>query len=493
MTELPDPSHVEDVRVDTKPYAWLAAIVAVAAGLRFALLGRNSLWFDEAFVAYGVQKNWRDLMVFLATHDNHPPLYYALVKVWTGIAGTSEASLRAPSALFGVGCVVLTYALMRRFFGTVPALIASLLVAVSPFEVMAGQDARMYTLLQLLTLAATLLLTRPDSPWRRPLYIGAAAAMLYTQYLSVLVIAAHGIWTVWRDRRRVGAWLVDVGAAGLLFAPWMSLFFDQITRHHGWGWAPHPLLDIGGLFAFGGTLFGLGSFLYPGLPLSPAQVAAVLPFVGLAALGLRGLGLPALVLTVPIGTMALLPLVTRASIYPRWYSFVFPFYAMLLTAGVLRLAPRRAAAAALIAAVVACGLPIMRRYYLDPNYRLWDYRGAASYVRAEVRPHDLLVFIGDKYSPIPFDYYYGATDDALTLTPTEASHRRTSFFPHQVAAMAREHPRLWVISVVSWRTATTRRLVPLLATSYREVSARTFSGVDVYLFEAERGVRSSQR
>jgi mannosyltransferase len=478
---------------DLRRYTGLAVIVAVALGLRAALIGRNSVWFDEAFVAYVVQKGWRDLLDFLATHDNHPPLYYALIKAWAGIAGTGEVALRAPSAVFGVLCVPLTYTIMRRLSGTVPALAAALLVAISPFEVMAGQDARMYTLLQLLTLAATLLLLLPDRPWWwRPVYIGAMAAMVYTHYLGFLVIGAHGVWIAWRDRRRLGEWMTDVGVAGILFIPWMSFFFDQIARHHGWGWAPHPLLDVGGLFAFGGSLFGLGSFLFPGSPLRVAQVAAVLPFVVVASLGARGMLLPALVLVVPIGTMALLPLVLPASIYPRWYSFVFPFYAMLLINGILRIAPRQAVAAALVAVVIACGLPVMGRYYLDPSYRLWDYRGAAAYVRAESHPHDLIIFIGDEYAPIPFDYYYGSTDGALTLMPTESTHGRANFFAYRVAEMAKEHPRLWVISLVVWRKPTTQRLFPLLMSSYRETSARTFSGVDVYGFEVGGGVRGQR-
>jgi len=472
-----------------KRYAGLALIVAVAAGLRFVLLGRNSLWFDEAFVAYAVQKSWRDLLVFLAERDNHPPLYYALVKGWVSIAGTSEVALRAPSAVFGTISVPLSYAIMRRLSGTVPALIAALLVAVSPFEVMAGQDARMYTLLQLLTLAATLLLILPDRPWRRPAYAGALAAMVYTHYLGFLVIGANGVWTAWRDRRRLGEWMTDTGVAGILFVPWMSFFFEQITRHHGWGWAPHPLLDVGGLFAFGGSLFGLGSFLFPGSPLSAAMVVAVLPFVVLAILGARGMALPALVLVAPVGTMALLPLVLRASLYPRWYSFVFPFYAMLVANAALRITPRQAIATALVAVVIACGLPVMGQYYFDPSYRLWNYRGAAAYVRAEFHPQDLLIFIGDEYSPIPFDYYYGATDGALTLMPTEGSHRPANFFSSRIAEMARQHPRVWVISLVGWRRPTTQRLFPLLQTSYHEVSARTYSGVDVYLFEVGRGVQ----
>lgn len=460
--------------------------MALAVGLRFVLLGRNSLWVDEAFTAYAVRKSWQDLIIFLTMHEDHPPLYFALVKVWTGIAGTGEAALRAPSAVFGAVCVPLTYAVMRRLSGTVPALMAALIVAISPFEVMAGQDARMYTLLQMFALATTWLVILPDCSWRRAAYIGAVAAMVYTHYLGFLVIVAHGIWTAWGDRRRLVPWLMDVGAAGLLFVPWMPVFFEQIMRRHGWGWAPHALLDVGGLFAFGGSLFGLGSFLFPGFPLSAAQVGAVLPFIVLAILGGRGMALPALVLVAPIGTMALLSLAFPA-FFPRWFSFVFPFYAMLVVNGASRIASRPGVAAVLVALVIAWGLPVLSKYYLDPSYRTWNWRDAAAYVRADFHPGDMIVFVGDDTVSIPFDYYFGPAHGSLTLKPTEVSRRRASFFSNDVVKMARQHPRLWVISQIVWRRSTRQRLIPVLRTAYREAGVRTFSGVDVYLFEVERG------
>ncbi|HYM90762.1 MAG TPA: glycosyltransferase family 39 protein [bacterium] len=470
-------------------YTGLTLIIVIAAALRFALLGHNSLWDDEAFVAHAIQKGWHDLIVFLAAHDNHPPLYFALIKAWTGIAGTGEAALRAPSAMFGVVSVPLTYAIMRRLSGDRAARIAALFVAVSPFEVMAGQNARMYTLLEMLTLASTLLLILPTRRlWHSTAYVGTAAAMMYTHYLGFVVLAAHGIWTAWRDRRRLMEWAIGAGVAGILFIPWMPYFFDQVVKRHVWGWI-HPLLDVGGLFAFGGSLFGLGGYILWGTRLSLVQVVAVLPFVSLAALGARGMGLPTLILVLPIGAMAAVSLIFPA-FYPRWFSFVFPFYAMLLTSGVLRIAPRRAVAAVLVAAVIACNVPVLDRYYLDPSFRPWNWRGAATYVRGHFQPHDLLIFIGDN-AMLPFTYYFSG-DVSLTVTPMEATGRSANFFSYRVREIAAQHPRLWVMSTVVWQPQLTQRLIPMLLTSYHMVRAERFSGADVYLFEVSPAAGARQ-
>src|SRR5579862_1201882 len=78
----------------------LAVIIAVGLGLRTFNLSDRSFWFDEAF-------SWRLIqyplfeMLERTAQDNHPPLYFVVLKVWATIFGTSPLALRLPSALLG--------------------------------------------------------------------------------------------------------------------------------------------------------------------------------------------------------------------------------------------------------------------------------------------------------------------------------------------------------------------------------------------------------
>lgn len=70
----------------------------------------QSLWLDEATTAVAVKTHsfWNIVTQFSPT-DFHPPLYYLVMKVWTGIFGYSEVALRMPSVLFSLGAGWMVY------------------------------------------------------------------------------------------------------------------------------------------------------------------------------------------------------------------------------------------------------------------------------------------------------------------------------------------------------------------------------------------------
>lgn len=133
----------------------LLLILAIAAGLRFYQLDAQSLWADEgnsaALAARSLGQITRD-----AANDIHPPLYYWLLHLWTGLFGHSEAALRSLSALLGVLLVLTTAELGRRIYGVVTGLLAGLVAAVAPFQVYYSQEARMYILLALVAAVSML-------------------------------------------------------------------------------------------------------------------------------------------------------------------------------------------------------------------------------------------------------------------------------------------------------------------------------------------------
>ena len=80
-------------------WASALAIAAIAAALEIVLEGRDPLWLDESWTGGIVgQPNWRDT-VHQIYADVNAPLYYVLMRLWSGLAGLSDAALRAPSLL----------------------------------------------------------------------------------------------------------------------------------------------------------------------------------------------------------------------------------------------------------------------------------------------------------------------------------------------------------------------------------------------------------
>ena len=160
---------------------WL--ILLLATFFRFYHLPGQSLWSDEGNSVALARRSLAEIARRTA-FDIHPPFYYWLLKIWTGLFGDSEAGLRSLSAVLGVACVYLTWHIAVRLLGRRVALIATLIAALSPFQIYYAQEARMYMLLALLgtltILLAVLLVDQFDSLWLKIGYIATVTAGLYT-------------------------------------------------------------------------------------------------------------------------------------------------------------------------------------------------------------------------------------------------------------------------------------------------------------------------
>jgi mannosyltransferase len=162
----------------------------------------------------------------------------------------------------------------RRLGGRVTATIAVLLLAASPFAIRYATEARMYSLVTLLTLAGYLAVVRAlESP--RPARLGLvallSAALVLSHYWNLyltgtaLVVVAL---IAWRDpaRRAAGTRVAVAIAVGWLgFLPWLGSFLEQ-ARHTGtpWGRTLNPFDAVQRLvFGFGGGKWPVGLFLGP--------------------------------------------------------------------------------------------------------------------------------------------------------------------------------------------------------------------------------------
>jgi mannosyltransferase len=251
--DAPD-APAPDARPLPTPWPALAAIVVLAALLRFATLRTQSIWFDEAATWDLVRRPFGEMLGRIPDGESNPPLFYVLEWAWVHAFGDGEAGLRSLSALAGLLTVPVAYAIGRRAAGAAGAgipttsppgaavagdvdadsamtratragLAAAALVAVNPLLVWFSQEARSYALATLLSAVALLLFQRVlDEPRRGRWLAGwalAAALALATHYFSAFVLAPQAVWLLLRHPHRRGA-LAAVGAvaaAGLALLP----------------------------------------------------------------------------------------------------------------------------------------------------------------------------------------------------------------------------------------------------------------------------------
>lgn len=198
----------------------------VALVLRFATLGDQSLDGDEGFTAEIASKSFVEAMAQIPDTESTPPLYYALVWLWTQVFGTGEWGLRSLSALAGVAAVPVIYAIGATVKSPRVGLIAAAFAAVSPLLVWYSQEARAYMLYMLLAAVAFLFFAR-GRVW---LWALASVAALATHYFAAIVIVPMALWLllqrVPRARPAVGA----VVLSGLVLLPLLMHQNEHVAR-----------------------------------------------------------------------------------------------------------------------------------------------------------------------------------------------------------------------------------------------------------------------
>ncbi|MGD8855668.1 MAG: glycosyltransferase family 39 protein [Chloroflexota bacterium] len=414
----------------------MAAVLLLAAALRFHLLEAQSFWNDEGNSARLSERSL-NLIIEGTASDIHPPLYYLLLHGWRGLAGETEFALRALSALTGVALVAVAYALGRQLAGPGAAVSGALLVALNPALIYYSQEARMYELLAFLALLSTLLLVRYLSAAGRQRtvtlgYVVAAASGLYTHYFFPAVLLAQNLvvlsWLVGRRktrakqlRREAGAWAVMMLATLLLYLPWLPIFFRQV----GGRASSRPAL---GSFLRESTAWLTAGPTWP----VDESLPIVLAYLLLAVIGLlfgyrvvrQGLSF-----SIALLATALLPLLMMwilGATQPAYFKFmlvVIPPLSLLAGAGwwwgwfgppgtgqelkgaqVARYG-RRMVMVIVAAPLLWLSAHSVNNMYADPDYARADYRRIANEISAEAHPNAAILLNAANQWEV-FTYYY---------------------------------------------------------------------------------------
>jgi 4-amino-4-deoxy-L-arabinose transferase-like glycosyltransferase len=210
--------------------AWwpLAALVVLAAALRFSTLGLQSFWYDEAYTPVHVLQTSLSATLRAMVHsENSPPLWYVIEWVDYRVLGSGEFALRLPSALAGVATVPVAWAIGQELGGRGAAIITAALVAVNPLFVWYSQEARAYGLFVLTAALALLCFLRAErrpTPGRLAAFAASGVLALLSHYFAVFLLIPMVLWLVGARSTRRAA-LAAAGAltlAGLALVPLIS-------------------------------------------------------------------------------------------------------------------------------------------------------------------------------------------------------------------------------------------------------------------------------
>jgi mannosyltransferase len=238
-------------RVTTFVYQyWLLPILILAALVRFYQVTQPSIWYDEAFSVL-VSAYSPGLIWFHSAQDVHPPLYYLLLHGWTAVFGNGVFAVRGLSVLAGVIGVGLAEWLVSVIATRRAAILAGVLLALLPIAVRYSQETRMYALMGVWLLGATLALIywvkQPQRHRYLVIYAALMAAAFYTHYFAAVCVLSHWFYllvlrlTLKEQPLLIRpAWWIANAAIVLLYLPWIPELIGQMAHTKGVDWIPEP-------------------------------------------------------------------------------------------------------------------------------------------------------------------------------------------------------------------------------------------------------------
>lgn len=478
----------------------------MAAVLRLAGLGSQSLWIDEVFTwmsAGGLGPMGRQELL----ENVHGPAFSVAVHLAMRLFGDAEWVLRLPSAIAGILMVPAMGWLAGRWLGAGAVAPAAWLAAGSPFLVWYSQEARNYSWLMLfstLSASALLGLQRSAHASRIGIYLLTVASGMLSNLSFVLMAPLHlrWWWTGPEETRRVRRRALVIVA--LIVAAVASPWIPQVVRT--WDWARlHPASDLAQesqplrgatTFHVAAVPYALHTFVVgPTLGPSarelrarasietiarhgPAIAATILVFGALAVLGLRAVGRrhrladTILWLGVPLLVVCWFASQNFKVFHPRYLAVSMPGVLLLLAAAFadLRGRPR------IVLAMGVAGLWALSLSHLhfDPAYRREDYRGALNAVRAGLAPGEQVVAVGSE-EPVVY-YGRGLSVHRWWLGHVDRPERMESTWRETLARATGS----WVVLSRSEDLDPDGRFAKWLESQYPAATAQQFTGVTLW-------------
>ena len=440
------------------------AVVAAVHALSFGiiLLGSRIAFLDKSIRLDEAQSLWQTnrsygALLDLVAQDVHVPLYHLVLRTWRLVFGPEIQTARQLSLVFLLASVPVFYLVARKLLSTPWALFAVVVFSSSPFLQWYGNEARMYTMLVLVTLVSQyffLTVVRAEqataAAWVG--YAVTAVVGIHVHYFFAFVLVTQGLFllALWRRAPR-GAVLRMAGVAvlvGLAFTPWLLYFLANGAAS---GTQPNLVLpssidysNVYSQFLFGFQSDSINRFVSSTWPL---LVLAALASVRVGARLERTTGYLLAAAFVPV----LLAFVVSHLVTPFFLSryMVAALPALLLVVvrfmSTLSRPVARTLAVVLLAATVT-GTVVQAANPDTPVDE--DYRAVARAIEADARPQDLVV-LSSPFTVYPFDYYYDGSARVTTLPVWDRQGQIPAFDPvglrEDVTAFVEGHQYVYLL------------------------------------------------
>jgi len=479
----------------------LLGVFLLGFALRVYRADHQEIWGDEGIKLEVVHHDFARVLDPAA--EFHPRLFHLFLFFWHRIFDFNVFGLRMLPALLGVLGLPALYVLARRLFASRTAgLVASSLLALSPFHISYSQDLTMYSLLFLTMTLSFYFLVRAldDRPHRSPIvfaanqasfvrpvrpfwfwagYVTFSILAVHAHYYAAFALIAQNIFALLWQRKWLKQWIIAQAAISIGIAPWLYLQYGAVARSgqgtqqlaltlsrlveiltqsvtafavgltfpSGWNWVAWIYLAL----AIG--VLALSRFPpHPG-PLPPGEREQDSPLPEGEGSGVRvsagDFNRPHSPVRSLLGLWLLLP---PLFIWPadawlghfgeRFLMMSLPPFLLLLTWAFCRLPWRRVALPSALVVYTVTSFISLRAWYFDPAFLKSHYGEMMALIGQNAQPGDVLLLDGPEQKML-FEIYHPSGLDYRFISPdsvlTEARAERD--FPGLIAG----YRRAWLV------------------------------------------------
>jgi 4-amino-4-deoxy-L-arabinose transferase-like glycosyltransferase len=386
----------------------LAGLILVGLVLRLAV--PRGIWLDEAISIHQARLSLHDLFVNLYNGDRQPPFYHLTLWLTIRIFGDGEFAVRLPSLIAGTLTIPVLYELGRELYDRRTGLLAAAFATISPLLIWYSQEVRMYefiALFGLLALLTQLRAIRNGTMLNWAAYILATAALLWSHYFGLLLIAVQQVIfvAVLVHRKRSGepikplalGFAYSAAVLAMQLVPLLVFAHHQFEVTSGAAGSPSGSYDY---LSFYSVLSNMAWTLWGYQPdATTVLLSALWPLFLLGSLVLMGrggsrqtTGLAAAAIAL-VGLLIFVSLFDRSLFEVRNFLILVPLVLLLvarLITGWIRQPRARLLVAGGIALTLLIGLADQQLNKANP--RLYDFRGAIQAIEANAGPGALVLY-----------------------------------------------------------------------------------------------------
>lgn len=225
---------------------WLLGLCLLSVALRYDYQLQR-FWVDEA-LSVGIASHPLSEIPQLLRLDGSPPLFYLLLHGWMELFGQTEPATHAMSMVFAVICIPVAYWGGKTLFGTRAGWFSAILTATNPYLALYSGETRMYTMVVLFAMVATICFLHIFAYRHRrymPAFVVSLTLLLYTHNWGLFFALGAGLALIpcllrVVDRRRLILDAVIVfGLTAVAYLPWVpTLLYQSANTAAPWSTKP---------------------------------------------------------------------------------------------------------------------------------------------------------------------------------------------------------------------------------------------------------------